>query len=52
MTIPTIGSAFAALERLGIVRELTGRRRDRLFGYAKYLEILDEGTRDGLAGPA
>jgi len=28
----------------GIAREITGKRRDRLFVYDKYLAILDEGT--------
>ena len=32
------------LEKLGIVRELTGKRRNRLYGYDRYLEILSEGT--------
>ena len=32
-----------ALERLGIVREHTGKKRNRLFGYEAYLSILNEG---------
>jgi hypothetical protein len=28
----------------GITRELTGKRRNRLFVYEKYLSILNEGT--------
>lgn len=38
---------YAAIERLqdaGILREATGRKRGRLYVYAKYLEILGEGT--------
>jgi hypothetical protein len=38
---------YAALERLealGLVRELTGRERGRVFSYDKYLSILSEGT--------
>jgi hypothetical protein len=27
-----------------ILRELTGRPRNKIFAYAKYLEILSEGT--------
>jgi hypothetical protein len=27
-----------------IVREVTGRRRNRIFSYEKYLAILSEGT--------
>jgi len=32
------------LRSLGIVTELTGRKRDRLFSYAEYVRILSEGT--------
>jgi hypothetical protein len=32
------------LESLGIARELTGKRRNRLFGYDEYVAILSEGT--------
>lgn len=30
--------------RLGIARDLTGKRRNRLFVYDRYLAILNEGT--------
>ena len=32
------------LLRLGIARELTGRRPNRIFAYDRYLAILSEGT--------
>jgi hypothetical protein len=32
------------LEKLGIVHELTGRQRNRLFVHDRYLQILSEGT--------
>jgi hypothetical protein len=32
------------LQRLGILRENTGRQRRRLFVYDAYLAILNEGT--------
>ena len=41
---PTIATATANLERLGIARELTGRTRGRIFAYDHYLAILNEGT--------
>jgi Fic family protein len=44
LTAPTINAALADLERLGIVHEVTGRRRGRVFGYTGYLAILSEGT--------
>ena len=39
----TIGSAAGHLERLGIVREATGRSRNKLFVYSGYLALLEEG---------
>lgn len=44
LTTPTINAALADLVRLGIVEEVTGRRRGRVFGYRAYLDILNEGT--------
>jgi hypothetical protein len=32
------------LVELGVARELTGQRRNRLFAYSRLLAILDEGT--------
>ncbi|HUG99135.1 MAG TPA: Fic family protein [Gammaproteobacteria bacterium] len=40
---PTAARAVDALEKLGIVREITDRRRNRIFAYGRYLEILNEG---------
>lgn len=44
LTFPTVNVALELLLEQGIVHELTGRRRDRLFGYHRYLKILSEGT--------
>lgn len=44
LTHPAVNAAIADLVRLGIVEEVTGRRRGRVFGYTGYLAILDEGT--------
>jgi Fic family protein len=44
LSAPTINAALADLVRLGIVEEVTGRRRGRVFGYRRYLAILSEGT--------
>ena len=44
LTRPTVASALKHLEDLGIVQEVTGRRRDRTFMYGEYLSILNEGT--------
>ncbi len=50
LTAPTVNATLADLERLGIVEEITGRKRGRVYRYARYLDILNEGT-DPL-GPA
>ena len=44
LTFPTISAAMNLLVSLGIAREITGRRSDRLFAYDEYLSILSEGT--------
>lgn len=41
---PTVSRAVEVLEKLGIVREITGRKRERVFAYTSYLDILTEGT--------
>jgi Fic family protein len=40
---PTITAAMRALEGIGLVRELTGRRRARQFAYDAYVRIMNEG---------
>lgn len=42
---PTIASSLAHLQQAGIVHEETGRRRGRIYAYARYLILLEEGTK-------
>lgn len=44
MTPPTVRSALNRLLALGIVEEIRGHRRDRVYVYRKYLNILEEGA--------
>ncbi|MEX0682899.1 MAG: Fic family protein [Dehalococcoidia bacterium] len=44
MAFLTVGSGMRALEGLGIAKEFTGRRRNRVFSYEPYMTILNEGT--------
>ena len=44
LTFPTVSKAVKRLEQLGIIREVTGRKRNRVFAYEAYLNILSEGT--------
>src|SRR6266851_804274 len=42
LSIPTVTSALETLTKLKIAKESTGKRRDRLFAYPRYLHILSE----------
>ena len=44
LTFPTADSAMKSLVEQGIAREITGKRRNRLFVYDRYVSILAEGT--------
>ncbi len=44
LTSPPVYAAIDRLERAGILREATGRRRGKLYVYDKYLAILNEET--------
>jgi Fic family protein len=44
ITPATVNKALSHLERLGIVRELTAQKRNRVFSYGGYVEILSRGT--------
>lgn len=44
LSFPGVSWAMDLLVELGIARELTGKRRNRLFVYDRYLAILNEGT--------
>lgn len=43
-TIPTATKALENLSALGVVSELTGKRRGRVYAYTRYLDIMSEGT--------
>jgi Fic family protein len=39
-TFPTASAAIRLLEELGVVKEITGLRKNRTFSYAAYIELL------------
>ncbi len=41
---PTVTGVLDALQKIGIVKEVTGRKRNRLYAYEKCLDILRQGT--------
>jgi Fic family protein len=44
ITPATVNKALGHLGQLGIVKELTAQKRNRLFSYAGYIEIMSRGT--------
>ena len=44
LTLPTVIRAFEELQKLGLVRETTGRERKRLYAYVAYLALLNQGV--------
>jgi len=44
LSFPAASSGMTLLENVGVAKELTGKKRNRVFGYSRYLAILAEGT--------
>nr|WP_278286926.1 Fic family protein [Tepidiforma thermophila] len=44
LSFSTVERSLSRLAELGVVREVTGRQRDRVYVYREYLDILTEGT--------
>lgn len=44
ISLPTVLRALATLEELGIIKEITGKGRHKIFIYKEYLDILNRGT--------
>ena len=44
LTPSTVNKSLAALERIGIISELTRQRRNRIFAYTEYIDVLNRGT--------
>lgn len=44
ITPATVNKALDHLQKLGVVKELTAQKRNRLFSYAGYIEIMSCGT--------
>lgn len=44
LSAPTVRKSVNHLIDLGILREVTGKKRDRIFSYEKYMNTLAEGT--------
>ena len=43
-TKPTASKAIEMLRAAGVLHEITGKQRDRVYAYQHYLDILSQGT--------
>ena len=41
---PTVATALESLQGAGIVSEITGRKRKRIYAYKKYIDLMNKGT--------
>jgi Fic family protein len=46
ITPPPVYTAISRLEEIGILREVTGRQRGKVYAYDEYLALLNEGTTE------
>ncbi len=44
LSVPSVIGALTALQAAGLVREVTGQKRYRVYAYDEYLELLKKGT--------
>jgi len=44
LSVPTVQAAVSRMEELGMVVELSGKLRGKLYGYRQYLHILEAGA--------
>lgn len=44
LSVPTVTGAVNHLAHIGMIEEITGRQRGRLFSYSRYFNIVSEGT--------
>ena len=44
VVVSSISNAFEALVEMGVVRGITGLKRNRIFCHDRYLKVLSEGT--------
>ena len=46
VSFPTARDALQKLEEMSITREISGRKRDRIYAYVDYMRILNEGLEE------
>ena len=43
LSAATVNKCLGHLEKIGMIKEITGKKRNRLFSYSRYIEILNQG---------
>ena len=46
LSYPSVSKAIEKLERLGIVKEITGKERNRVYGYERFLRVLNGDSQE------
>ena len=46
LSFPAVSSGMDLLVELDVAREMTGKRRNRVYAYTQYVTILNEGTEE------
>ena len=46
LTAPTVNAALKKLAEIGVIEEITGKRRDRIFAYKEYLALLQQEAKE------
>ena len=44
LSTATVNTCLNHLATIGVVRELTGHKRNRLYAYSQYIEVMNQGT--------
>jgi Fic family protein len=44
LSMATVNKGLALMEKHGLLKEITGKPRNRVFGYMEYMEIISRGT--------
>ena len=44
LSLPTVGRAIETLQKIGMIDEITGKQRDRIYAYTDYIALLNSGA--------
>jgi len=44
LSAATVNACLKHLEQIKVVKEMTGQKRNRLYSYSRYIEVMNQGT--------